>query len=180
MDASALQLVSFRQVTGLKFCMHFLPPCVLHIPPIFYFLCLTMWAHSKVQKFLYVLVIIHLINRRHDSSVILAVARSAFSPVYKIFQWSILMFRTRVGYTLDVRIGFMLYICVLHVRSIVIFFYLCSTRWKEGIVNSWYFTVSCCSSLNARRSNEGFGKQRLLAGVRFLLYKFLNLNRPSG
>jgi len=32
MDASALQLVSFSQVTGLKFCMHFLPPMRVAYP----------------------------------------------------------------------------------------------------------------------------------------------------
>ena len=68
----------------------------------------------------------------------------------------------------------------MHATLSVDLFFFCKTRWKEGAVNSWHFTVSCCSSPSARRSNAGFGERRLLAGVRFLLYKFLNLNRPSG
>jgi len=40
-----------------------------------------MLADSSVQKFHDVSVVIHLANRRHDSSVMLAVAWSAFSPI---------------------------------------------------------------------------------------------------
>lgn len=86
-----------------------------------------------------------------------------------------------MGCTLDVRTRFMLlYMRVTRPVDWFFFLKLYSTWWKDGIVNSWRFTVNCCNSLNAWRSNEGFGKQHLLAGVRFRLYKFLKWNRPSG
>jgi hypothetical protein len=91
-------------------------------------------------------VIILLVNRRNDSSVILAVVRSAFtqSTIY----FFAVHFNISHSSGLHIRCSNRIYAVYMRVTRQVdrnVFFKLGNTGWRDGIVNSWHFTVNCCN-----------------------------------